>query len=57
MGERFASLAEGFRKLGDVERAESVAGWARPPSGHPPRRPPGGVEVRKDAVKPAGGSF
>ena len=33
LAERFASLAEGFRKLGDIERAETVAGWARPAGG------------------------
>ena len=30
LAERFASLAEGFRKLGDLERAETVSSWAGP---------------------------
>ncbi len=28
LAERFASLGEGFRKLGDLERAETVSSWA-----------------------------
>ncbi len=33
LSERFASLAEGFRKLGDMERAEAVEALARPEGG------------------------
>jgi hypothetical protein len=41
--ERFASLAEGFRKLGDLERAETVADWARPAGGRQPRKASNGI--------------
>jgi tRNA A-37 threonylcarbamoyl transferase component Bud32/tetratricopeptide (TPR) repeat protein len=41
--ERFASLAEGFRKLGDFERAEMVAGWARTGGGRAARKASNGI--------------
>jgi eukaryotic-like serine/threonine-protein kinase len=51
LSERFASLAEGFRKLGDPERADTVAGWARPVSGRPPRMRFGGFDGRTKASR------
>jgi eukaryotic-like serine/threonine-protein kinase len=54
LSERFRSLAEGFRKLGDLERAKTVAGWAGPTGGGPPRGPSGGSGERKSARKPGG---
>jgi eukaryotic-like serine/threonine-protein kinase len=54
LAERFASLAQGFRKLGDLDRAETVAGWASPGNGRPTRKPSGGSGERKKAVTPSG---
>ena len=48
LGERFASLAEGFEKLGDNDRATAVAAWARPAAGRPPRKPSVGPGEPKD---------
>jgi tetratricopeptide (TPR) repeat protein len=42
LAERFASLAEGFRKLGDLERAETVSSWAGTTGERGARRPSGG---------------
>jgi eukaryotic-like serine/threonine-protein kinase len=52
LAERFASLAEGFRKLGDLDRAETVASWARPGGGRAPRKASAGIGERKNAPKP-----
>ncbi len=41
LSERFTSLADGFRKLGDNERAEVVAGWSRPVGARPVRKSAG----------------
>ena len=35
LSERYESLAEDFGKLGETERAETIAGWARPPGPRP----------------------
>ena len=43
LSERFESLAQGFRKLGERDRAETVAGWARAVGRRPPRRPSDGL--------------
>jgi eukaryotic-like serine/threonine-protein kinase len=48
LAERFQSLADGYRKLGEAGRAETVAGWARAVGGKPPRKPPGGFDERKN---------
>jgi tetratricopeptide (TPR) repeat protein len=47
LSERFDTLADGFRKLGKAERAETVAGWARAVGKRPPRKPSGGSKERK----------
>jgi eukaryotic-like serine/threonine-protein kinase len=52
--ERFASLGEGFRKLGDLERAETVSSWAGPLGGRPPRKPSGGPGGRGNVAQPRG---
>jgi tetratricopeptide (TPR) repeat protein len=54
LAERFASLAEGFRKLGHLDRAETVAGWARPSGGRLPRKPSAGSGERTKASVPRG---
>ncbi len=56
LGERFTSLAEGFRKLGDLERAEEVAGWAGATGGRLPRKAADGSGEREDVHKPGGDS-
>ena len=51
LGERFTSLAEGFRKLGDVARAEEVSSWAGSTGTRPARKPADGAGERKGAQK------
>jgi serine/threonine protein kinase len=52
LSERFETLADGFRKLGEPERAETVAGWSRAVGRRPPRRPPGGFDDPKNVPRP-----
>jgi serine/threonine protein kinase len=52
LSERYETLADGFRKLGESERAETVAGWSRAVGRRPPRRPPGGFDDPKNLRRP-----
>jgi eukaryotic-like serine/threonine-protein kinase len=44
LSERFETLADRFRKLGEAGRAETVAGLVRAVGGRPPRKPSGDIE-------------
>ena len=52
LSERFDSLALGFRKLGEPDRAETVAGWARAAERRPPRKQSGGQGDPKNSPRP-----
>ena len=56
LAERFASLARGFRKLGDAERAQTVESWVRPEGGRPARKPSGESGERRDETGQRGDS-
>jgi serine/threonine protein kinase len=47
VSERFESIADGFRRLGDAERAEMLLGWARAAGGRPTRKGSGGLDRRR----------
>jgi eukaryotic-like serine/threonine-protein kinase len=52
LAERFESLAEDFGKLGETERAKTIANWTRPTRARPSGEPSGAFEKRTVARRP-----